>query len=655
VIAPFGGSLVNLLVADEARDERRAYAARLPTLQLSERGMCDLELLAIGAFSPLDRFMSRADYLRAVHEMRTVDGHLFPIPVTLPVDADTPGLRLDRDVALRTPKNDLLAILHVEELYAWDADELAEHVFGTRDLRHPLVVEMRRWGSTNVSGRLEVLRLPPRYDFKELRLTPIDVRQRLDESGHARVVAFQTRNPLHRVHEELTKRAIERVDGTLLLHPSVGLTRPGDVDHYTRVRTYQALAEKYYAPDRIVLALLPLAMRMAGPREAVWHALIRRNYGATHFIVGRDHASPGVDSTGKPFYGPYAAQELLEHHQGELGVQMVPFQELVYLPEEDRYEQAGRVPDGSPIASISGTQVRDDYLNRGRGLPAWFTRPETAAILAETYPPRHRQGVCVWFTGLSGAGKSTTAEVLTTLLLEHGRQVTVLDGDVVRTHLSKGLGFSREDRDTNVRRIGYVAAEIVRHGGAVVCAAISPYRATRNEVRELIGSEHFVEVFVDTPLEECERRDAKGMYAKARRGEISGWTGIDDPYEAPQQPEVVLETLRNSAETNARRILEYLVEAGFVRRRGLSDVDARAPLASDADMPSKPASNADARPKLASDAGLPSTPASETNMPSKRASDRKMPSILAPDTNVAPKLASDSRRSLLAGTGGPGE
>jgi sulfate adenylyltransferase len=494
---------------------------------------------------------------------------LFPIPVTLPVEPRA-DLHLDADVALRTPRNDLLAILTVEEIYAWDRDEVADKVLLSRDLRHPVVVEMLRWGPLNISGHLQVLSLPPRYDFRDLRLGPTEVRERLVRAGHSNVVAFQTRNPLHRVHEELTKRATQSVDGTLLLHPSVGMTRPGDVDHHTRVRTYRALAERYYDPDRIVLSLLPLAMRMAGPREALWHALIRRNYGANHFVVGRDHASPGVDSTGKPFYGPYDAQELLERYQPELGVTMVPFQELVYLPDEDRYEEVSRISSTTRTASISGTQVRDEYLHRGRSLPTWFTRPETAEILAETFPPRHRQGVCVWFTGLSGAGKSTTAEVLTSLLLEHGRQVTVLDGDVVRTHLSKGLGFGKEDRDTNILRIGFVASEIVRHGGVAVCAAISPYRATRNEVRQLVGADRFVEVFVDTPLEECERRDAKGMYAKARRGEITGWTGIDDPYESPSHPELVVDTVQYSAEDNARRILEHLQGEGFVRGAGVS-------------------------------------------------------------------------------------
>jgi sulfate adenylyltransferase len=332
------------------------------------------------------------------------------------------------------------------------------------------------------------------------------------------------------------------------------------------------LARHHYETDRILLALLPLAMRMAGPREAVWHALIRRNYGANHFIVGRDHAGPGTDSSGNPFYGPYDAQQLVEHHAGELGIRVLPFHELTYLPDEDRYEEISKIPAGARTATISGTQVREEYLNRGRKLPGWFTRPEVAAILAEAYPPRLHQGVCVWFTGLSGAGKSTTAEVLTALLLERGRQVTVLDGDVVRTMLSKGLGFSREDRDLNIRRIAFVASEIVRHGGLVIAAAVSPYRSTRDEARVLIGSDRFVEVFVDTPLDECERRDVKGIYAQARRGEIKNFTGISDPYEPPLKPELVLRTADATPEQNARRILDYLMAVGLVR----SDPDADA-------------------------------------------------------------------------------
>jgi sulfate adenylyltransferase len=342
------------------------------------------------------------------------------------------------------------------------------------------------------------------------------------------------------------------------------MTKPGDVDHYTRVRVYGKLVDNYYDSNKTLLSLLPLAMRMAGPREALWHAIIRRNYGATHFIVGRDHAGPGKDGTGKPFYGPYDAQELLKKHEAEVGVKMVPFKELVYLADEQRYVEAGEEPASARILNISGTQVRDDFLAKGLYLPEWFTRRETSEILLEMYPPRHKQGFCLWFTGLSGAGKSTIAQIVTSILMEHGRQTTVLDGDVVRTHLSKGLGFSREDRDTNILRIGFVAGEIVRQHGAVICAAISPFRAARNECRKMVGEDHFIEVFVDTPIEVCEQRDAKGLYARARRGEITGFTGVDDPYEAPRNPELILDTVKNTPEQNARQIIQFLHDRGLL-------------------------------------------------------------------------------------------
>jgi sulfate adenylyltransferase len=564
LILPYGGRLVDLVVPPGTeRDELLARATRLPSYQLSPRALCDLELLATGAFSPLDRFMGERDHDGVVREMRLADGTLFPMPIPLPVPDDL-GVEPGQDLVLRSPQNHPLAIMTVTEVFPWNREVVAERVFGTTDPRHPLVAEMASWGGRLISGPLAVLSLPQHHDFVALRRTPVEVRRRLRQSGSPNVVAFQTRNPIHRAHEELTKRAAQQVGGALLIHPVVGLTKPGDVDHYTRVRAYRALVERYYDPARTVLSLLPLAMRMAGPREALWHAIIRRNYGANFFIVGRDHAGPGRDSQGRPFYGPYDAQALVRAHEAETGVRVVPFRELVYLPDEDRYEEADLVPAGTRVASISGTQVRDEYLGRGRPLPAWFTRPETAAILAQLYPPAHERGFCVWLTGLSGAGKSTVAEVLVTLLMEHGRRVTVLDGDVVRTHLSKGLGFSREDRDANILRIGFVAAEIVRHHGAVICAAVSPYRATRDRVRGMVGEQAFVEVFVDTPLEVCEQRDAKGMYAKARRGEIRGFTGIDDPYEPPLDPTLRLTTTDCAPEDNARRIVEHLVKAGFL-------------------------------------------------------------------------------------------
>jgi sulfate adenylyltransferase len=562
-ISPYGGRLVSLVVPGEASAEGLSRAAELPSIVLSERSMCDLEIMATGGFSPLDRFMGQADYQRVVHEMRLADGTLFPIPITLPLE-DPSAVQPGQEVALLSPRREILAVMQVEEIYSWDLGEEAGQVIGSTDSRHPLVAEMHRWGKAYASGPLRVLQLPRHFDFKDLRLTPAQTRAALALAGRPNVVAFQTRNPLHRVHEELTKRAAEELEAVLLLHPVVGVTKPGDVDHYTRVRTYKALANRYYEPDRVLLSLLPLAMRLAGPREALWHALIRRNYGANYMIVGRDHASPGNDSSGKPFYGPYDAQELVEKHQSETGVTPVPFQELVYLPKEDRYEEISKIAAGVEIASLSGTEVRDVYLNQGRTLPDWFTRPEVAQILMEAHPPRIKQGLCIWFTGLSGAGKSTTAQVLASLLAEHGRRVTMLDGDVVRTHLSKGLGFSKADRDINIRRMGFVAGEIVRHGGTVICAAISPYRATRNDVRNMVGSDNFVEVFVDTPLEVCESRDAKGLYSKARRGELKDFTGVDDPYETPEFAEITLDTVEHSAEQNAEAIIGVLAGRGFV-------------------------------------------------------------------------------------------
>jgi sulfate adenylyltransferase len=556
--------VVDLIVPQTHLLEQLAHAKTLPTVRLSERAICDLELLAVGAFSPLDRFMGKRDYERVVAEMRLHDDHLFPIPITLPV-RDDELVKLDREVALVDSRNEILAVMTIEEIYEWDLTHTAQEVFGTTDTRHPLVAEMHRWGKRNISGRLRMLRLPPHFDFRELRLSPAQTRARLAASGFENVVAFQTRNPLHRAHEELTKRAVEDVNGVLLLHPVVGMTKPGDIDHFTRVRTYKALAGKYYDQNRIVLALLPLAMRLAGPREALWHALIRRNYGANHMIIGRDHASPGNDSTGKPFYSPYGAQELVQSLEEEVGVKVLPFGEFVYLPDEDRYEDVRKLKPNAVTARLSGTQVREWYREGGAELPAWFARPEVSEAIAATHPPRHRQGFCIWFTGLSASGKSTTAEILTVLLQEFGRQVTLLDGDVVRNHLSRGLGFSKEDRDTNIRRIGFVAAEIVKHQGTVICAAVSPYRATRNDVRNTVGAERFIEVFVNTPLEECERRDVKGMYQKARRGEIKNFTGIDDPYEPPVQPELVIDTVEKTAEDNARSIISYLAEKGFVK------------------------------------------------------------------------------------------
>ncbi len=566
LITPYGGKLVNLVVEGKEREELLARAAKLPSIKITTRNLCDLELIATGGFSPLTTFMGKADYDRVLREMRLADGTLFPLPITLtadPKELPTVG----EDLALRDANFDLIAVMTLDEVYHWDAEVEASHAYGTNDSKHPMVSEMARWNKVCISGPLKVVNLPKYYDFVESRLTPAQVRARLEEMAHDNVVAFQTRNPLHRIHEELTKRAAAQVNGSLIIHPTVGMTKPGDVDHYTRVRTYRALVDNHYDQNRTMLSLLPLAMRMAGPKEAILHAIIRRNHGANHFVVGRDQVGPGNDSSGKPFYGPYDAQEIMTKYEAEIGVKMVPFEMLVYLPDEDRYVEEKDVPKGAKVANISGTQVRDDYLAKGKLLPEWFTRPETAEILRETYPPRHEQGFAIWFTGLSGSGKTATTQVLRSLLLERGRELAILDGDVVRTHLSKGLGFSKEDRDTNILRIGFVAGEIAHAGGGVICAAISPYRATRNEARKMVG-ENFIEVFMDTPVEVCEQRDVKGLYAKARQamqdGKPMGFTGVDDPYEPPINPEITLKGYGSTPEANARAILKYLEDQGYL-------------------------------------------------------------------------------------------
>ena len=563
LISPYGNKLVDLSVDEDQRLEILAHAGTLFSIQLSERVLCDLELLATGAFSPLETFIGKEDFERVVSEMRLKDGTIFPIPISLPVQREA-DIKLDSEIALRDSRNNIIAVMSVDEIYELDRDEFSRVVLGTDDLRHPLNAEMQRWGDLNISGKIRLLSPPRHFDFTSLRLTSRQVRSRLEAVGRANVVAFQTRNPLHRGHEEMCRRSIESVEGTLLLHPAIGMTKPGDVDLYTRVSTYKTLAENYFDKANSMLALIPLAMRMAGPREALWHMIVRRNYGASHFIVGRDHASPGMDSKGNPFYAPDAAQNLAVEFGEEIGVMPIIFDEMVYLPEDKIYEEISKIETSKVFYPLSGTKMRGDYLRAGHKLPEWFVRPEVADILIEAYPPLHNEGVCVWITGLSGAGKSTIAEILTILLNEHGRSVTLLDGDVVRTNLSKGLGFSKDDRDTNILRIGFVASEIVRHRGVAVCAAVSPYKATRNEVRSMFDAGRFIEVFVDTPLPVCEKRDVKGMYRKARSGEIKGFTGIDDPYEPPENAELILNTLDHQPENNARRILNHLIGLGFV-------------------------------------------------------------------------------------------
>ncbi len=571
LIAPYGGELKDLRLDEKAAAEARQEALELPSWDLTERQLCDLELLAVGGFSPLTGFLGQADYERVVGEMRLADGTLWPMPITLDVSEAFAAERRPGDrVALRDPEGVLLAILSVSDCWQPDREAEARAVFGTDDRGHPGVAYLlERSGPMYLGGSLEVVALPSHYDFTHLRLTPAELRARFQRDGWRRIVAFQTRNPMHRAHVELTFLAARQAEANLLIHPVVGMTKPGDVDHYSRVRCYEHVIKKY--PEQTTtLSLLPLAMRMGGPREAVWHAIIRRNYGCTHLIVGRDHAGPGKDSRGEEIYGPYDAQELVTRHADELGIEMVPFRMMVYVQERAGYAPVDEVDESrETVMNISGTEFRR-RMREGLEIPEWFGYPEVVEELRRTYPPRARQGFTLFFTGLSGSGKSTMANAVMVKLMERGgRAVTLLDGDVVRKHLSSELGFSKEHRDLNIRRIGFVAAEITRNGGVAICAPIAPYASTRRAVRQMVEEANggFIEIHVATPIEECERRDRKGLYAKARAGQITGFTGIDDPYEAPVDPELRIDTTDVSVEEAAQQVLLKIEKMGFIDLR----------------------------------------------------------------------------------------
>jgi sulfate adenylyltransferase len=551
------------------RQELRKLSRDWPSHNLTDRQLRDLELLLVGGFSPLEGFLGRQDYESVLDSLRLADGTLWPMPIMLDVDAElAEQLEEGSWLALRDVEGAMVAALEVKERWQPDLDREAQAVFGTTDDHHPGVAQLKaREGRWYVAGRLVGMDGPSHYDFRTLRHTPAELRAAFAKRGWRKVVAFQTRNPMHRAHLELTLRAAKEVQANLLIHPVVGPTKPGDVDHFTRVRCYQAVLP-FYPQHTVMLSLLPLAMRMGGPREALWHAIIRKNYGCTHFIVGRDHAGPGNDRDGNPYYGPYEAQELLSKHQDELGIQMVPFRMMVYVEEHDTYMPLDEVKEGQRVLNISGTELRR-RLSAGHDLPEWFTYPAVAEELRRTYPPRHQQGFTVFFTGLSGAGKSTIANVLLTKLLEAGgRPVTLLDGDIVRKNLSSELGFSKEHRDLNIRRIGFVASEITKNGGIAICAPIAPYEGVRREVRqEVENGGGFVLVHVATPLEVCEERDRKGLYAKARAGLIQEFTGISDPYEEPKDADLILDTSDLYPEEAAQAVLLHLEKEGFIGPR----------------------------------------------------------------------------------------
>ena len=562
---PHGEELRILMASPKRAAELKAESIKMPSWDLTERQLCDIELLINGGFSPLAGFMGEKDYKSVVENMRLANGTLWPIPITLDVKEEfARQLTKGAKIALRNPEGVALAVMTLTDISKPDLAYEAEKVYGTPDKLHPGVAYLlEQTNPVYLGGTIEGLEILEHHSFEELRHTPAELREMFAKRGWKKVVAFQTRNPLHRAHYELTIRASRQAEASFLLQPAVGITKPGDIDYFTRVRCYQALL-KYYPQQTTALSLLPLAMRMAGPREALWHAIIRKNHGCTHFIIGRDHAGPGKNSKGEDFYGPYDAQKLAKAHEKELGISILPFEEMVYVEEKAQYAPRSEVPNDAKVLDISGTELRR-RLHEGLPLPEWFSFPEVISELRKSHPERNKQGFTVFFTGFSGSGKSTIAKALQAKLMETGeRPVTLLDGDVVRKHLSSELGFSREHRDLNNRRIGDVASEIVKNRGIAICAPISPYDSTRKEVRKMI-SQHggFILVYLSTPLEICEKRDRKGLYAKARAGLLKEFTGISDPYEIPEDAQVTINTAETTPEEAVRAIIQHLKKEGY--------------------------------------------------------------------------------------------
>ena len=544
-------------------------AASLLSWDLTQRQCCDLELLMNGGFYPLNGFLNEKDYLSVLENMRMADNSLWPIPINLDVSKIfAKDLKINQKIALRDPEGVILAILEISDIYTPNKEKEAELVFGTNDIAHPSVNYLHnKAGDVYLGGKIIGIQPVVHYDFRAIRDTPNELRSFFHKVGWDRIVAFQTRNPLHRAHQELTFKAAKEAQANLLIHPVVGMGKPGDIDHFTRVRCYEAVINQYPATTTS-MSLLNLAMRMAGPREAIWHGLIRKNHGCTHLIIGRDHAGPGTDSNGDSFYGPYDAQKLFKEYEDEMGIEMVDFKHMVYVQERAQYEPFEEIKDKDKITvlNISGTELRR-RLNEGLDIPEWFSFPSVVKELRKTKPARSKQGFTVLFTGFSGSGKSTIANALLIKLMEMGgRPVTLLDGDVVRKNLSSELGFSKEHRDLNIRRIGYVASEITKNGGIAICAPIAPYASTRDAIREDIEKfGAFIEIHVATSIEECERRDRKGLYKLAREGKIKEFTGISDPYDVPQCPELSLETEDIDVDKCAHQVILKLESMGLIK------------------------------------------------------------------------------------------
>lgn len=568
LIKPHGKKLINRYCNDVESKQYKNDAINYQSWTLTDRQLCDLELILNGAFSPLDGFMNQECYNSVLDSNRLLDNTIWPMPIILDVKSDlAEKINPTEKLALRDKEGYLIAIIQISDKWNYDKELEAKKVYGTTDIDHTGVRYLfENGGDVCLGGQVIGIERPHHHDFLNDRLDPNETRKYFKDNGWDKVVAFQTRNPMHRAHKEIMQRAAEEIGGKALLHPVVGMTKQGDVDYFTRVRCYQKIIKKF-PENSTLLGLLPLSMRMAGPREALWHAIIRKNYGCTHFIIGRDHAGPGNDKDGNPFYGPYEAQELVQSFENELDIKMVMFKMVGYHKVQEKYVSLDDPNvDKKDIMFISGTQLRDK-LNSGEDIPDWFTYNDITDELRKTYPPKLNRGFTIFFTGLSGSGKSTIAKSLYSKLMEIGsRPVTLLDGDIVRTHLSSELGFSKDHRNLNIKRIGYVASEITKNRGAAICAPIAPYEESRNYVKEII-SQHgeYILVHVSTSLEVCQERDTKGLYKKAKEGLIKGLTGVDDPYEVPNDADLVIDTNGISVSDAVKDIMSYLKNSNLIK------------------------------------------------------------------------------------------
>ncbi len=566
LIKPHGGALVNLLVEPERAAEIRGLSREWPSVDLDRRQLCDLELLLNGGLSPLEGFMGAADFAGVCSRMRLADGVFWPLPLTLDVDEATAArLTVGEPAALRDGEGVMIAALTVEEIFRPDREAEAAALFGADDRNRDSVARFfHRTPPVAIAGRIEGLQPPVHYDFRELRLTPLELRRKFARLGWRKVLAYQTHRIMHRAQQVASLTAAQEAGASLLIHPVVGLNQPGDVDHYARVRCYQEIVPHYPA-FLARLNLLPLAVRGGGPSEAMLHAIIHKNHGCTHFMVEQNGEGSVLEVRGAPGYGDARAREAVSAHAAELGIEMVPAEEFVYAENRKRHIRAAGAETDDRVLKMTGEDVRN-RLADGREIPDWFSLPGVVRELRRRLPGRNLQGFTVFCTGLSGSGKSTIANGLRVKLLElGGRGVTLLDGDLVRKNLSSELGFSKEHRDLNIRRIGFVASEITRGGGVAICAPIAPYDSVRHEVREMVRPcGGFILVHVSTPLEVCEARDRKGMYAKARAGIIKEFTGISDPYEVPVDADVRIDTAQVTPDEAVREVLLYLEREGYI-------------------------------------------------------------------------------------------